>query len=635
MKKKIVCLALALLMVLPLLAGCSKGGSIESINEEASRYTTTLNVWLITESQLVADASAVILSGITPKREENNLLTDAEKAVLAGMSDEQKQAWYQVFAVSEAVNKLTKAKYKTQLNLKYFTQGDYYAAVEAAFLKHEENIAAGNFTVENKTEETILNEYGIPELKYPAVADYQVDILFIGDQEKYFNYIDNKWLTDMRDHLADSAVKLNSYVNGKYLTAAAVDGMVYALPNNHGIGEYVYLLADKDLLAEYNSSLTGATLYDTQFKEYLDYIYTTYDDGSDKIYPIYTDNQNGKIDLDYAHYWSFDLDTAPGLVFQDPDRFSIFGDSSTDKTILGNVNLLSDAAYMKALANKTHYEKSADYITTDPAQRAAVRVVTGGWELKQQYESQGYEVLVMQYPQLTDEEIYASMFGVGKYSVSAVRSAEILTFLNTDAEVRNILQYGIEGVNYTLETVEIDGEIYSYVDEIRTNLYKMDVNKTGNVFLTYPNSADSVLRWEYEQQQNLEMVMYPTLALNFSSAYKLDEKSMRVMAATSAKLAQAIDAMTTAEEVEAMYLAASRLTDEDIWAMADLILYYAGEISYTVGTQTSVATKQDIGDALRVWQTTEYQEGQNATQSPYFLYYDWCARQGIISGVYA
>ncbi len=634
MKKKIVCLALALLMVLPLLAGCSKEGNINSINEEASRYTSTLNVWLITESQLVADASEVLLSGITPTREENKLLTDAEKAVLDGMSADQKEAWHQVFAVSEAVNKLTKAKFKTQLNLKYFTESEYYAAVEAAFLKHEENIAAGNFATENKTEETILNEYGIPELKYPSVADYQVDIFFIGSQEKYFNYVENKWLTDMRAHLEDSAVKLNSYVSSTYLTAAAIDGMVYALPNNHGIGEYVYLLADKELLDEYNSNLTGATLYDTQFKEYLDYIYATYKD-SDKIYPIYTDNQNGKIDLDYTHYWSFDLDTAPGLVLQTPDRFSIFGDSSTDKKVLGNVNLLSDATYMKALANKTHYEKTNGYLTTDPSQRAAVRVVTGGWELKQQYEAQGYEVLVMQYPQLTDEEIYASMFGVGKYSISAVRSAEILTFLNTNAEVRNILQYGIEGVNYTLETVDINDKTYSYVDEVRTNLYKMDVNKTGNVFLTYPNSAESVLRWEYEQQQNLEMVVYPTLALNFSSAYKLDEKSMRVMEAASAKLAQAIEAMTTAEEVEAIYLTASRLTDEDIWAMADLILYYAGEISYTVGTQTSVATRQDIALALLAWQNTQYQEGENATQSPYYLYYDWCVRQGLISGVYA
>lgn len=631
--KKIVCLVLTVLMVLPLLVGCSKQGTIENINEEASRYTSTLNVWLITESQLVADASKVILSGITPKREINNLLTDAEKAVLNGMSAEQKEAWYQVYEISEAVNKLTKAKYKTQLNLVYHTENDYYAAVEAAFTEHKKNIDAGNFTVENKTEETILNEFGIPELKYPAVNGYQVDILFIGGQEKYFEYAGNNWLTDMRDHLEDSAVKLKSYINGEYLAAAALDGMIYALPNNRGIGEYVYLLADKDLMDEYNSNLTGATLYDTEFKEYLDYIYEKYD-GSEKIYPIYTDNADGKIDLDYAHYWSFDLDEIPGVVVQKNDRFSIFGDSSTNKTVLDTGNLLSDATYMKALANKTHYEKSAGYVTTDPEQKAAVRVVTGGWELKQQYEAEGYEVMVMQYPRLTDEALYSSMFGVGKYSVSAVRSSEILTFLNTNAEARNILQYGVEGKNYTLQTVELEGEVYTYVEEMKNNLYKMDVNKTGNVFLTYPNSADSVLRWEYEQQQNLDMIMHPTLALNFSPSYKLDEKSVRVMAAVSAKLAEAIDAMTTAEEVEALYLTASRYIGDDyVWEMANLILYYTGEVTYTVGTETFTVTGGDLVGALLSFRKTELTQGKDALQGPYYLYYEWCIRQGLITGV--
>ncbi len=631
MKKKIVCLVLAMLMVLPLLAGCSQEGSINSINEEASRYTTTLNVWLITESQLVVDASAVILSGVTPEKESLDLLTDAEKAVVAAMSAEQKEAWNQVWQVSEGINKLTKAKYKTQLNLKYYLESDYYAAVEAAFVKHEENIAAGNVTVENKTEETILNEYGIPELKFPTIPDYVVDVMFLGNYEKYNTYANNDWLTDMRKHLEDSAVKLNSYVSTAYLSSAAIDGNIYALPNNHGVGEYVYLVADKALLDEYNSSLTGATLYDSEFKEYLDYIYSTYT-GSDKIYPIYTDNAEGKIDLDFAHYWNFDLDVAPGFAIQTPDEFSIFGDSSSNKTVLGNVNLLTDAAYMKALANKTHYEGTEGYVTTDAEVQAAVRVVHGGWELKAEYEAAGYEVLVMQYPELTDEEIYSSMFAVGAYTVNEERSAEILTFLNTNAEARNILQYGIEEVNYTLESVNVDGVNYVYAKATHDNLYVMDINKTGNVFVAYPNSADEVLRWEYEKKQNLEMVKYPTLGMNFSSALKLDEKNVRIMDAVSAKLAEAIGNMTTAEEVEAIYLSAAQLTAEDIWDMTDLIMYYTGtDMSYTMNGEMIAITRQDIGIALLAWQKTAYTEGDDAVQSPYYLYYEWCTRTGIIS----
>lgn len=632
MKKKIVCLMLAILMVLPLLVGCSNEGDIDDINKEAERYTNTLNVWLITESKLVVDASAVILSGITPKKESLNLLTDAEKATVAAMTEEQKAAWYQVWQVSDSINKLTKANYRTQLNLKYFLEADYYAAVEAAFAKHEENIAAGNVQVENKTEETILNEYGIPELKYPTISDYVVDILFIGDQAKYVQYANNQWLADLQGHLTDSAIKLNSYVSSRYLTAAAINGLVYALPNNHGVGEYIYMLADKELMNSYTGSLSDSTLYDSDFRDYLDYVYATYT-GSDKIYPIYTENQDGKIEIDYAHYWNFDLNSAPGIAVQNPDQFSIFGDAYVDTKLLENANLLTDANYMKALANKVHYEGTDGYVTTNAADKAAIKVVKGSWEMKAQYEAQGYEVMVVQYPQLTDEEIYSSMFGIGAYSVSETRAAEILTYLNTDAEVRNILQYGIEDVNYTLETVTVNEKDYVYAKATKDNVYLMDLEKTGNTLIAYPNDPDDVLRLEYDKKQNYEMIAAPTLGLNFSDVFKLDETSVRVMSAVSEKLKAAIDNMTTSAEVETLYLRAAAAQENGDWAMTYLIREYIGDgVTYTDASgATKEITNGMIRTAVILMRKTALDETAGALQSPYALYYDWCQREGVIS----
>ncbi len=629
MKKKIMCLLLAVLMVLPMLAGCSKEGNIDEINKEAERYTTTLNVWLITESKLVADASAVILSGITPKKEKLNLLTDAEKATVAAMTEDQKAAWYQVWEVTDGINKLTKANYRTQLNLKYFLEADYYAAVEAAFSKHEENIEAGNLQQENKTEETILNEYGIPELKYPTIPDYVVDILFIGNQAKYTQYANNEWLADMQGHLADSAIKLNSYVSTEYLTAAAINGLVYAIPNNHGVGEYIYMLADKELMESYTGSLSDATLYDSSFKEYLDYVYETYT-GSNKIYPIYTENQDGKIEIDYAHYWSFDLDSAPGVAVQNPDRFSIFGDAYVDTKKLQNTNLLTDANYMKALANKVYYEGTDGYVTTDATAKAAIKVVKGSWEEKAQYEAQGYEVMVVQYPQLTDAEIYSSMFGIGAYSVSETRAAEILTYLNTDAEIRNILQYGIVDVNYTLETVTVNEKDYVYAKATKDNLYLMDLEKTGNTLIAYPNDPDDVLRLEYDKKQNFEMVASPTLGLNFSAVFKLDEDNVRVMNAVSAKLKAAIDNMTTAAEVETLYLRAHAASESD-WNMVYLIREHIGEgVTYiNAAGETVEVTNAMIRKAIISMRRDALEENLEALQSPYALYLDWFDREGV------
>ena len=629
MKKKIVCLVLAVLMVLPLLVGCSNEGGMENINEEAERYTNTLNVWLVTESKLVADASALILSGITPKRESLNLLTDAEKATVAAMTAEQKTAWQQVWQVTDAINKLTKANYRTQLNLKYFLEEDYYAAVEAAFTTHKAKMDAGIYETQNKTEETILNEYGIPELKYPVISDYVVDILFISGQEKYTEYVNKKWLKDLQAHLADSAIKLTSYVSNTYLTAAAVDGFVYALPNNHGVGEYIYMLADKDLMKEYTGSLSDATLYDSAFKEYLDYIYET-KTGSNKVYPIYTDNSAGKLEIDFAHYWNFSVNS--GVAMQNPDQFSIFGDAYVDTPVLENANLLADANYMKALANKRHYEGTEGYITTDANAKAAIKVVKGSWEEKAEFEKAGYEVMVVQYPQLTDEEIYSSMFGIGAYSANDIRAAEIITYLNTDAEVRNLLQYGVENVNYTLETVTVNEKDYVYAKPTKDNIYLMDVEKTGNTAIAYPNDPDDVLRFEYDKAQNLEMIASPTLGLNFSSIYKFDETNVAVINAVSKKLKEAIDNMSY-QEVLTLHARAAAIEPDKKWDMVDLILEYTGsDVTYLDQSGASVTvTRGVLRTALILMETTTYVETEGAAQSPYYLYYDWCMRIGLVS----
>ena len=620
--KKIACLVLALLMVLPMLVGCSQDKDIDEINKEASRYTTTLNVWMITESQLVAHASALINEGITPNKKAEEM-TAEQNSKVAALSQDGLAAWNQVYNIVEAVNKLSKAKYKTKLNFKFYLESDYYTAVEAAFAEHYRNIEAGNVTGKNETEETILNEYGIPELKYPTVADYEVDILYLGDYGKYAAYADNGWLVNLRTQLENAAVKLTSYVPLSYLTSAALNENVYALPTNHGIGEYVYLMADKELMDTYNSDLTDATLYDSSFKDYLTYVFNTYT-GSDKIYPIYTDDQSGKINLDFAHYWNYDFDTTPGFALQKPNDFSIFGDSYANKAALENNNLLADNAYMTALANKTFYEKTAGFVTTDANEKAAVRVVRGGYELKAEYEAMGYEVMVMQYPELTDEEIYSSLFAVGAYTVNAERSAEILTFLNTNAEVRNLLQYGIENENYTLENVTVDGKNYVWAKPTNENLYEMDVDKIGNEFLTYPSSAEDVLRWEYEKAQNLEMVTYPTLGLNYDANDQLDEKNVRIMNAVSAKMAEALAAMS-ADEIMSLYHRAAACVGSNADTAALILGVVGTDVTYTMGEQTVTIDATALSGAIKLMKTTEIEMG--VLRSPFALYSEWLKSQ--------
>ncbi|MBE6595241.1 MAG: hypothetical protein E7644_05530 [Ruminococcaceae bacterium] len=626
MLKKIVCLALALLMVLPLLVACDQGDAMDNINDEASQYTTTINMWLITESQLVADAGKLVLSGLNPTKPEDKQ-TEEEKATLAALSEEQMTALLQVYQVSEAFNQVTKAKFKTKVNLKFFTEDEYYTAVEGALTKHEEELEKNNGilpTDDIQAGETVKNEYGIPELRYPNVHDFQVDIMYLGQYDRYVTYVRNGWLKDLNVVKEENALKLNSYISTALMNAALRQSMLYAFPNNHGVGEYVYLVADSALMDSYGS-LGTASIYDTTFQNYLDFVYNNYSDAENKIYPIYS--ETGTVDINYTHYWSFDIDSVADVPLLNNTSFNLFGSNYSGKKKLDCNNLLTDASYMKRLAAKKHYENTEGYLTTDPNAKAAVRIVKGGWELKQKYEAEGYKVLVMQNPTMTTEEIYGSMFAIGSHTVSASTSAAIITYLNTNEELRNILLYGVEGVNYTLEKVTVNEKEYSYAVPTVDNIYQMDVSKTGNEFIAYPNSADSVLQWEYDKQQNLDAVSYPTASLELDVlAKKLDTKTVRIINAVSEKLDAYLESnVHTASDVMALYTAASNEAANT--QMAAFLLSLVGDVSYTENGTATAITVEALAEALRVSKLSVLYTDQDA--SAYALYISWCTKNGI------
>ena len=164
MNKRIICLLLSAIMLLSVaLTGCSKktdDEAMENVTETASESTMTLTMYLMSESEV---------------------------------SEEQASK------LEEAVNKITKSKFKTKLILKYFTEDQYTKALEEAFQKTKEEkdakkaaeralkeaIKRGEATsattaTGTTAEETIVNELGVTELKYPTVSENQVDIFYLG-----------------------------------------------------------------------------------------------------------------------------------------------------------------------------------------------------------------------------------------------------------------------------------------------------------------------------------------------------------------------------------------------------------------------------------------------------------------------
>ena len=136
---------------------------------------------------------------------------------------------------------------------------DVYSKEEAEKIFYEQHPEYAQYAetttdplAETTVEETYYNpETGLLELKYPETDPNVVDIFFLSGYERLLDYIDKEWVSRLDDELNSGAKKLKDYISKVFLDSVKVDNATYAIPNNRTIGEYTYMLVNKELLAKY------------------------------------------------------------------------------------------------------------------------------------------------------------------------------------------------------------------------------------------------------------------------------------------------------------------------------------------------------------------------------------------------
>ena len=241
--------------------------------------------------------------------------------------------------VEEAINKITKSKFKTQIKLYLPTLDEYYSTIEGvmkARVEEEEQktlaeselkkairaakaegidaaVAESKFYAEHPewvkyqeteassdTEETVpetkLNELGMPELKYPDERENQLDIIWLGGYDRLMSYVNDDLLQRLDEELSSSSKALTSYITPGYLTylKAYLSNSTYAIPNNRPIGEYTYLLLNKEVLnlTQYSKDDGFVSLTDEKCQDILQIVKENY---SDKYLPLYS--STGELDI--------------------------------------------------------------------------------------------------------------------------------------------------------------------------------------------------------------------------------------------------------------------------------------------------------------------------------------------------
>ena len=523
MNKKLLSLFLAIMMVLSMLAGCSSQSegdeTVEASadTEESSRISMTLTLWIPTSEDTTEEA---------------------------------------VLAAQDYINSLTQTKFDTAIELHAIPEDEYQEAIDARMeeiaakkeeealaeeaareaakaLKEqdgeEETVAEGEESESEEDEETYVNDLGITVVKYPEVEDTQMDIFLVRGYENYTRYIEEGAIQQLDAELSGTSKILKTYIYPTFLTLANQGG-TYAIPNNRPVGEYEYLLVNKELVEAYDYDESDL---DTLIK------------CEDFIMDIGYQNLDGVIplldwyDASNMVYWS---STGEGWSLLASQITSVmdYNVQCMPKSVISNTIYTNTLLMMKRL-------DEAGYIgdgTVAEGEKFAVGIVKGSPEVLEQYGEEYYSTIYTR-PMADEEDIYGNMFAGSTYSKSLARYMEIITYLNTDTELRTALQYGAEGVHWQIDP-ENEDAIISLSDD-----YKMDIYTTGNVYMTYPDYGKTMADWDYGKQQNLDSMVSPYLTFE---GYVTEENAelMADLDALSAEYKKQIDDMTAEELKEAI-----------------------------------------------------------------------------------
>ncbi|MBO4309280.1 MAG: hypothetical protein J5885_05580 [Clostridia bacterium] len=491
MKKRILCFVICAVMLLAVtLTGCKK-------KEEDPGYeqiATTLSMWVVTENE-------------------------------HGVDDETAKI------VSDAINSVTNSRFKVRLVINWLTKDEYRAKLDRTIRDYIDVRATKGYgsspttvdTAETSIveEQTEVNEWGFTVVKYPALEENQVDIIYIEGEDMYLDYINRGWLFKMDDELTSSSKKIKEYVNPYLLSAAKRNGGTYAIPNNRAIGSYTVMLLNKELMAEtdmdavYKQGRVNGFFNENVYN----YLETVRFKNDPNVVPIASEYEDCLNLL--AHYWNIDPDT-----LENREGLSILGyryenlANTTRNTALRFDSLFTDENFTDAVLKLKEYQLDGGYfgVPTD-TQTAALTIKEMNYA---EYtaclaENSEYYPVILKNPTVKAEDVYESMFGVCSKTKSTARSMEILTFLNTNSDFRNLLQYGVEGETYRLETDPLD-YTRRFVELLPEHPYKMDVFKTGNAFIAYPEPGMPYDEWENGREQNLAVPgADPLLDLSFRS----------------------------------------------------------------------------------------------------------------------
>ena len=484
MKRRLISIALCIAMLCTAImtASCGNEDDMSDVGEDKVASAMTLTIWGVKEK---------------------------------GTTDEA------IAEVEAAMSRITEAQFNTAVKLMLYTEAEYdkmlekkmdeiqerldAEAAEAEAKKAAEKEARKNggadtttaeeTSAEDSTEladETVLDEYGLPTTLYPEVEDNQLDIFLMTDYKMFQKYSEKGVLSALDEQLSSSSKLLKSYINPSLLAAGKVGKTTYAIINNQMVGEYTFMLLNKNMMDKYYYDPDDFTSLNDA-KEFIEVV------GANESVTPYAGIRE-PIGINY-----FTADGSKSVVGNMVSPTAVAGEGGGPSSLFSSRMWTTYIKLMKEIESNNWLGSETPKATDN----FAVGIVQGEWADVEGFED-NYYVKVLQNPQGTTENMYNGMFAVSTYTKNVARSLEILTYLNTRSDLRNLFGYGVEGVHYELDKEGVVKKL--------SNDYNMKLEYTGNTFIAYPPEGTSADVWEVAKLHNLDLVMSPWFGFSYDEA---------------------------------------------------------------------------------------------------------------------
>ena len=522
MKKRVLCFILALVMVLPLvLVSCDSQSEADRMKEiilgtegDETERAYTLSLWIPTNK--------ITIEGVTADLSE---LSQKDRKALQKDNPEIYEFLVRVDAVEDALNKiLVSRNYYTHIDIVPVNDNFYEKAIDDRFDSMSKVSKPGDMNkrgdsdeYKNDVTEEIVGDSTLYKLLYRPVDKKQLDLFLIRSYDKYVSYIKSNYILALNNLTAIEPTEENpdspSLPASNYITSTGKyygiykfirqeflnqmkygeKDLIYALPNNHLYAEtYQYILLNKGLLEKYDGvvDIENAESYDdmlAQLKAFVEFSATQAD-------------ENGN---DYQGLVGSPTD-APYYIFADKENM-YGGQLGSDKLNF----VYSDPNFVNYVSMYKELELSG--LATSELksnESAAVQIINATSKEIANYKN-NYDVIVSKVPVVTSEDLYSSMFAISTFSIDFDRSMKMLYLLQTDSEIRTLIQYGIEDEDYNIQTL-LDKNNKEYeIITLRDTAYKnaFEVMYTGNSYYTYPSNNSEIDDWDYVKETNLDVTV--------------------------------------------------------------------------------------------------------------------------------